>query len=324
MTETVATIADPTSNALPAYVNAVRAKWRAERDLVDVVDEVSHGTSELERKRGQLGWWQKLKTLRSHRRQLAEMVERQSSAERDFEKQLTTLKQQQRQALTKLLGETIDAGSAKADLLAIQHSYETVSSLADSHRKTVDAGNRVLREIDEAQSAVSSAQTTEVFDMMSSNKGISALSTMSSMSASSEVDDVKRAMKRFTKALEEHQATVEGLGHDLSLEYLDFGFDLLGLNDGFDFGSALSLMSLSSTGSDLDKAEREVKKVLSPLQKAHKALAEERDKELRRFTDAKSKEFGQVRKAVKSAGVPEPDESMTHDVIANFRIDAKG
>lgn len=66
------------------------------------------------------------------------------------------------------------------------------------------------------------------------------------------------------------------------------------------------------------------RKALPPLKTAYQAVAGERDKESRRFTEAKTLAFRRVRKLVKSAGVPEPDESMTHDVIDNFRLDAKG
>lgn len=308
------------TDGLDTYAEAMRGIWRAERDRDDEFDAISYERAENQRKRDERGLWQKLISWHSFNKGQTALKERKQRAEKMFDSQLAELRRQQTEGLTAALNELISQSPRRAMIMDLQVAYATTRKLYDSHCKLVQAGERALREIREADSAVSSAQTIEVFDMMSSNKGISAMSTMSSMSASSEVDDAKRAVKRFAESLERHRATVEELQHDICIEYLDFGFDLLGLNNGFDFGSVLSLMSLSSTSSELDKAERKIREVMEPLRKARQQASEELDQIGTRYKEAKRSAFEPVLAMITRRGVPAPTDDFVNAFIEIYRI----
>ena len=132
----------------------------------------------------------------------------------------------------------------------------------------VALGKKALKEIGDASSSVSSAQGMEMVDLVTQNKGFSLMSTVMNSSAGSDMAQAKRAIEAFANAIKQRQEKVEGLRHDMTLEWLDLGFDILDIMPAFDVGSMLSLWSLSSSSLALDAAESDVKKMLVPLEKA--------------------------------------------------------
>lgn len=103
--------------------------------------------------------------------------------------------------VSRAVKQAIDGSQILERITQAQDRLDAASRLHESNKRLVDMGQKALREISEASSSVSSAQTMEVLDLVTDNKGISVMSSMSNSSASSEIDDAKRAVKAFANAL---------------------------------------------------------------------------------------------------------------------------
>lgn len=103
--------------------------------------------------------------------------------------------------VSRAVKQAIDGSQILERITQAQDRLDAASRLHESNKRLVDMGQKALREISEASSSISSAQTMEVLDLVTDNKGISVMSSMSNSSASSEIDDAKRAVKAFANAL---------------------------------------------------------------------------------------------------------------------------
>ncbi|HBX0504643.1 TPA: hypothetical protein MFY73_24635, partial [Klebsiella pneumoniae] len=210
------------------------------------VEEKGAEYEALCQQRAQLGIWQKIITFWQFRRDIAVI----RSALKGHNSDLRYLRRGRDQLkeglVSRAVKQAIDGSQILERITQAQDRLDAASRLHESNKRLVDMGQKALREISEASSSVSSAQTMEVLDLVTDNKGISVMSSMSNSSASSEIDDAKRAVKAFANALGDHRDIVGSLHHSMATEFIDLGMDFAGLNDGFDFGSVFSLFSLSS------------------------------------------------------------------------------
>lgn len=243
-----------------------------------VLDQVQVKGAEYEtlnQQRSQLNIWQRLKTFKQFRRDNASIL----SVLKENKGTLRSLRNSRDQLRTELVARVIRKSIANSDMLNtishIQEKLDATSRLNESNKRLVDMGMKALREISEASSSVSSAQTMEVLDLATKNKGISVMSSLSNSAASSEIDDVKRAVKAFEKALGDHRDLIGSLQHSFATEFIDLGMDFIALNDAFDFGSVFSLFSLSSASSALDVLDSRVKTLMPDLNRAASNSADE-------------------------------------------------
>ncbi|HGG8852766.1 TPA: hypothetical protein ACJJ1B_003844 [Enterobacter roggenkampii] len=232
------------------------------------VEEKGAEYEALCQQRAQLGIWQKIITFWQFRRDIAVI----RSALKGHNSDLRYLRRGRDQLkeglVSRAVKQAIDGSQILERITQAQDRLDAASRLHESNKRLVDMGQKALREISEASSSVSSAQTMEVLDLVTDNKGISVMSSMSNSSASSEIDDAKRAVKAFANALGDHRDIVGSLHHSMATEFIDLGMDFAGLNDGFDFGSVFSLFSLSSASSSLDKVESRVESLMPDLRRA--------------------------------------------------------
>lgn len=148
--------------------------------------------------------------------------------------------------------------------------YRLLCDLTNNWTMALNLYQQVRREIDEAQSAISSAESMEVVDLFTKSKLVSVASSMSNSSAQGEIDDIKPALNRLKSHLEklqlQEQATVQEIKIS-GVETLDLIGDLF-FDFSFDFGSVFSLFSLGSTSSSLDKLESNLRPLRNQLDKA--------------------------------------------------------
>ena len=179
---------------------------------------------------------------------------------------------QKRTFLNAYIPQSIKDQTLLNGLQQLKSAYNVASKLSASAKHTFDLANIALREIDDADSAVSNAQVFELADMVTSSKGTSLISTVITSSASSEIDDASRAIEKLKNALGAHHKLASNINSPMSLEYVDLAIDLSGLDLGLDLTSVMSFFSLSSTSSDLSSASMQIKKILPNL-KSHLASA---------------------------------------------------
>lgn len=138
-------------------------------------------------------------------------------------------------------------------------TYRKIHDQTEEWGEAISRYRTVMNEIDEAQSAVSSAQTMEVVDMFSKNKGISVLSSISNSSASGEIRDINPAINSLKSQLEKLSESQPQLAKEIEVsDTLDLITDLA-FDFSFDFMSVFSYMKLSSAGSDLSSLEESLK-----------------------------------------------------------------
>nr|WP_254155545.1 hypothetical protein [Salmonella enterica] len=255
------------------------------------------------RQRASLGFWQKIKTFWQFRRDIAVIrsaLKGCNSNLRNLHRERESLKEA---LIARVVKQAIDGSQILERITQAQDRLDAASRLHESNKRLVDMGQKALREISEASSSVSSAQSMEVLDLVTDNKGISVMSSMSNSSASSEINDAKRAVKAFANALGEHRDIVGSLHHSMATEFIDLGMDFAGLNDGFDFGSVFSLFSLSSASSSLDKVESRVESLMPDLKRAASNSATEYARVNEEFFGLKQQVCSQWRELLVASGV---------------------
>jgi hypothetical protein len=255
------------------------------------------------RQRASLGFWQKIKTFWQFRRDIAVIrsaLKGCNSNLRNLHRERESLKEA---LIARVVKQAIDGSQTLERITQAQDRLDAASRLHESNKRLVDMGQKALREISEASSSVSSAQSMEVLDLVTDNKGISVMSSMSNSSASSEINDAKRAVKAFANALGEHRDIVGSLHHSMATEFIDLGMDFAGLNDGFDFGSVFSLFSLSSASSSLDKVESRVESLMPDLKRSASNSAAEYARVNEEFFGLKQQVCSQWRELLVASGV---------------------
>lgn len=219
----------------------------------------------LKEDRAALSLWDKIKSAYKHYRQANAVEEELCIKKHDemrLDKELTSLKHN---FLTTYIIQSITDTNLADRLNQLKTVYAESSRLTASAQRTLDFAQLALREINEADSAVSSAQVFELADMVTSSKGASIISTAMTSSASSEINDASRAVDQLRLALESHHTLTNSISSPMTVEYIDLVFDLSGVDVGFDFTSALSFFSLSSASSDLNAAASQIRKLLPNL-----------------------------------------------------------
>ncbi|MFC6674053.1 hypothetical protein [Marinobacterium aestuariivivens] len=302
------------------YVQSVRTlrketeTWEAEkRHYLGRLDTI---TQEHEAR----GWWDKFRSSWSYREHVDELTDSIMAANRAMELARQKHVSKQQEVLTRLLDAAIEASPRKREIVEFERVYRAVKEIHEGNEKLVCLGKRALREIGEADSAVSSAQAMEVFDLASDNKGISTLSSISSISASSEMGDAKRAVETFARAVKAHRDRVEALSHDTSPEIIDLGLDMLDLNGRFDIGSIVSLISLSSADSALGEAKEQVHHLLGPIRDATRATAEKCQRDLEALRAAKLEVLLVAQQAIEDAGVAVAANKLLWRVVENHEM----
>lgn len=285
------------------------------------IDAALEELNRLVTARNELGWWDKLKSMWGYNRQVDEQKEAVKRARNAIARTEREHKTNQVGCLREMLDLSIEASSRRAEIHDLARIFQTVKEIHQGNKQLVQLGEKALREISEADSAVSSAQTMEVFDLATDNKGISLMSSMSNMDASSEMDDARRAVKEFARAAQRHQERIEALNHDMTLEVIDLGLDLFDVTGWFDIGSVLSLMSLSSASSALDDAERKVKQMLEPLRAAGRVSAEEYRRDKDALVSAKRDVFQGALGTLQERGLQLPTNETVERVIDNHKIE---
>lgn len=161
----------------------------------------------------------------------------------------------------------------------INKRVQLATDLYNVIHKTKKAGDYVLKEISEARSAISSAQTMETIDMFSKNKGISLMSSMSTSTARSEVNDVGPAINKFKKELEYTRLKVNEVQLDSLWTTLDFVFDMS--DNGFmdTFSSFMVLNSLGNTDGQLYNVAIKIEEIMKTINKDHAEIKSQLDTE---------------------------------------------
>lgn len=263
----------------------------------------------------------KLTSFWAHDKQVDELKDAIKRAQQSVTRAEREHASNQRDHLQQLLDTAIQSSPSRSAVIDRAQIFNTVKQVHRGNRDLVRLGEKALREIRQAASAVSSAQTMEMFDLASVNKGISVMSSVSNMSAGSEMDDARRAVKAFAQAAQRHQERVEALSHDTTLEVLDLGLDLFDVTGWFDIGSVLSLMSLSSASSALSDAERKVKQMLEPLKRAEQNSAQEYRRDREALMNEKLEIFQPVIRAIQARGLPTPDAKLVSQILETHKID---
>ncbi|MFZ3397393.1 hypothetical protein LCS82_08110 [Vibrio harveyi] len=223
---------------------------------------------ELKEARSRLGLWNKIKTYRSFKQAVGAIEKEQSSIRstiNGFSRDRTRIKSQ---LVNKHISQVLSQSSELDMIRRLQCQLNDAERIHQSNQRLVDSGNDVLRELDEAEDAVDSAETMEMLDLVTNSSAISMLSTMENSEVEEEVDDAKRAIRSFARALGEHRDLVQDLEHSTTLEFIDLGMDFMGMNDSFDFGSIISLFNLSKTGDQISTAICRVKSFMPDLERA--------------------------------------------------------
>lgn len=146
--------------------------------------------------------------------------------------------------------------------------YQSICKLTDDWETALSLHRTVLREIDEAQSAISSAQTAEMVDMFSKNKGVSLWSSMENSSAQSEINDIKPSIQRLVNHLSQLQKQEEMVVQRIEVsDTVDLVSDLF-FDFSFDFTSIFSLMSLNSAESSVNRIESQIQPLGESIRQA--------------------------------------------------------
>ncbi len=283
------------------------------------VEEKGAEYEALCQQRAQLGIWKKIITFWQFRRDIAVI----RSALKGHNSDLRYLRRGRDQLkeglVSRAVKQAIDGSQILERITQAQDRLDAASRLHESNKRLVDMGQKALREISEASSSVSSAQTMEVLDLVTDNKGISVMSSMSNSSASSEIDDAKRAVKAFANALGDHRDIVGSLHHSMATEFIDLGMDFAGLNDGFDFGSVFSLFSLSSASSSLDKVESRVESLMPDLRRAASNSAAEYARVNEEFFGLKQQACCQVHELLVTNGI-DVSVKRVESAVNSYRV----
>ncbi|MAA93740.1 MAG: hypothetical protein CML22_07255 [Rheinheimera sp.] len=252
-------------NAIRDYKNQSADIRQHIHDAHKAITRQTASLTKLNEERRAQSFLEKLSTYFTHRkraRAIEETLIEQKHKSRRYTKEQAKHRKQFLEAFF-LAG--ISNSDQSIRISELKKAYSSASKVTQSAKTTLEYAKKAINEISEASSSVSSAQTMEVIDMFSSNKGIAMMSSLSTASASSEIDDASRAIKRFTDALGQHSKMVAKISDPMNMEWLDLGFDLAGVDLGFDFSSIFSFLALSSASSDLDAASRKIKETLPGL-----------------------------------------------------------
>lgn len=235
----------------------------------------------------QAGFWMRLKTYLLNSRDMASIRTALESCNSSLHHQQNGREQLKTDLLSLVVQKAVNEHPMAGDLVHVQTQLDAATRLEKSHQHLADLGEKALRDIGRASSSVSSAQTMETLDLFTKDKGISMLSSMSNNSANGDIDQAKRSVRRFVDAIGEHRGLASSLHHSMTAELLDLGMDLSGLNDGFDIGSALSLVHLASASSSLESVEYQLKEIVPALNQAASGSAAECRHISERFLDMK-------------------------------------
>lgn len=205
---------------------------------------------------------------------------------------ITSEKERSRQTVTsivnkkiKLYDETVNQfinenESSVKELKTINDRISYISKIYNTFAKTVKAGDFAISEINDAISAVDSAQSTETLDLFTNNKAISLMSSMSNSSARDESAAAAHAVKKFKKELEYTKVVIGEMELDTSWGTFDFVVDMMSDGGFLDtFGSFMALSALNDTEENLKEAKREVSKVLESVKKEFSEITKQKDHE---------------------------------------------
>lgn len=238
-------------------------------DCRKAMSKLSIEVNKLEEDRSLLPLWNKITTFFKHSKRLNSLNESLIEKRHQSRKLTRELEKLKRALLFDFITSSIKDSHLRTEIDELKQSYKVASRLEASAKNTLSLAKSALNEISEAESAVSSAQSYELIDMATNNKGLSLISTLSTSSANAEMSDAANAIKRFTDALAEHRDLSDNLRHSMVWEWTDLIFDLTVENTGFDFTSVISYFALSSASSNLNAAARQIKKTLTVLGSQH-------------------------------------------------------
>lgn len=258
-----------------AYMVSDRAYQDKIAAIAGEVEQKGANYAALCQTREQLSLWQKVKTYWRNRQDMASILTALEGYNSDLRHQQNGRDRLKKKLLSQVIEKAMSECPMAGDLVRVQAQLDAATQLDQSNKRLAELGERALRDVGRASSSVSSAQTMETLDLFTDNKGISMVSFMSNSSASDDIDQTRRSIRRFVDAIGEHRGLASSLQHSMTPELIDLAMDFSGLNDGFDIGSALSLLHLASASSSLDGVEYQLKDMVSALTRTASGSAAE-------------------------------------------------
>ncbi|HCF9833296.1 TPA: hypothetical protein NI803_004587 [Pseudomonas aeruginosa] len=163
------------------------------------------------------------------------------------------------QARARLEASAGDAARHSAQLQRIESARNRHNRVRPLLRLAEEARDR----LDTARSACESASTAEVFDLVSSNKGIAIWSSLQTSSASSAVREAGQAVKALADALPKH---AEAAALDAPDDFLDLIVDMTIAPD-FDVLSLFNMGRLNDAAGKCRQASEKLAPLLDRLKK---------------------------------------------------------
>lgn len=185
----------------------------------------------------------------------------------------------------KLYDETVnqfinEKDEAVKDLKIINDRITSINKIYNTFATTVKAGDFAISEINDALSAVDSAQSTETLDLFTNNKAISLMSSMNNSSARSESAAAAHAVKKFKKELEYTKVVVGEMELDTTWGTFDFVVDMMSDGGFLDtFGSFMALSALNDAENNLKEAKKEITKVLNSVKHEFAEITKQKNHE---------------------------------------------
>ncbi|EMP3151670.1 hypothetical protein WDX82_005127 [Salmonella enterica] len=131
--------------------------------------------------------------------------------------------------------------------------------------RLLDLAQTADEKLAEARSDCESASTTELLDLVSTNKALSVLSTFETSDAADSVKEAAAALKALSEALPKRSAAAE---FDMPDDFLDLVVDLA-IAPVFDILSFFNMQRLDKAASQCREASEKLAPLLARLQKLH-------------------------------------------------------
>ncbi len=230
------------------------------KNINQAIAQLEASASEIQKRLDEISR-SKNQELNSANQKLRDEVERYSKLEKD-------LNQQIKNTLDDFLEKHFDPA-----IVLIASSNELESIKTQTHR--------VISEVDEALDAVDSAQTTELFDLVSDNALVSLWSHSNNSDAASEIKDIRaplQELKNKIDALKKNSLSSIPTSHDLTLpdDFFDTVIDLL-FDFSFDFSSFFSLSRLGDSEDELNSLSTSLSELVSEVDKKQKLINQKLD-----------------------------------------------
>lgn len=163
-------------------------------------------------------------------------------------------------------------------LIANNAKFAQLRLVETQLNKMVCKGETCLTKIAAALEEVDEAETMELIDMASSNKGISALSYLETSDADDAARDAQREVRRYIKAVKELKTKLEMQAVQIRnvSDTIDLAVDLV-FDFSFDFLSVFNFFALGDLKDDLGEIQTQVTEIHQSFTRQHESLRKELD-----------------------------------------------